>query len=248
MTMNFDYDQELKENKEKYPDLPTKEQLVLAFRNININERDKQMLAAHYYAPHRTASAKDLALSCGYTSYQVANTQYGRIANKLCSFLNRDYSFYIRILAVLCGWSNKGGVYWIMHPQVAEALEELGWVGGAPLDEEDWKQSVEEESRKAATRSPQERQARLAQAPRIPQQMEVRRREFRRNADVVAEVMFRAKGRCEDCGREAPFKRKSDGSPFLEIHHIITLAEGGEDTVQNALALCPNCHRKRHYG
>ncbi len=248
MTMDFDYDQELKKKIEKYSNLPTKQELVWAFQHIKTSSKDRQMLAAHYFAPNRTLTATELALKCGYRGYQGANSQLGRIAKKVCSFLERDYDLYIRILAVIPGWSNKGGVYWIMHPQVAEALEELGWVGGAPLDEEDWKQSVEEESRKAATRSPQERQARLAQAPRIPQQMEVRRREFRRNADVVAEVMFRAKGRCEDCGREAPFKRKSDGSPYLEIHHMRTLAEGGEDTVQNTLALCPNCHRKRHYG
>ncbi|MFM0350878.1 HNH endonuclease [Paraburkholderia sp. RL17-347-BIC-D] len=26
------------------------------------------------------------------------------------------------------------------------------------------------------------------------------------------------------------------------------LAQGGPDTVANAIALCPNCHRERHYG
>jgi 5-methylcytosine-specific restriction protein A len=28
----------------------------------------------------------------------------------------------------------------------------------------------------------------------------------------------------------------------------VMLAEGGEDTVENALALCPNCHRRLHFG
>ncbi len=40
----------------------------------------------------------------------------------------------------------------------------------------------------------------------------------------------------------------SDKTPYLEVHHRIPLAKKGEDTVANAIALCPNCHRKSHYG
>lgn len=71
---------------------------------------------------------------------------------------------------------------------------------------------------------------------------------FERSPHVVAHVLRRAKGRCEQCGQPAPFARKSDGSPYLEVHHIQTLAVGGLDTVANARAVCPNCHREAHYG
>ena len=71
---------------------------------------------------------------------------------------------------------------------------------------------------------------------------------FARNPDVVAEVLLRAKGKCEACKKSAPFKRKKDGQPYLEVHHKKQLAKGGLDTVKNAIALCPNCHRKAHYG
>ena len=40
----------------------------------------------------------------------------------------------------------------------------------------------------------------------------------------------------------------SDGLPFLEVHHLRQLADRGSDTVSNAVALCPNCHREAHYG
>jgi len=30
------------------------------------------------------------------------------------------------------------------------------------------------------------------------------------------------------------------------VHHIIPLADGGPDTLENVAALCPNCHRKMH--
>ncbi len=60
--------------------------------------------------------------------------------------------------------------------------------------------------------------------------------------------MRRASGKCELCGCDAPFYRASDGSPYLEVHHWITLSDGGEDTVENAGALCPNCHGQAHFG
>jgi 5-methylcytosine-specific restriction protein A len=92
------------------------------------------------------------------------------------------------------------------------------------------------------------RQARLARAPRVPQAVSASVIAFIRNPDVAAEVLERAAGRCERCKAKAPFRRASDNTPYLEVHHIIRLADGGEDTVDNAVALCPNCHRKSHYG
>ncbi|WP_415874108.1 HNH endonuclease [Domibacillus aminovorans] len=45
------------------------------------------------------------------------------------------------------------------------------------------------------------------------------------------------------CGHEAPFLHASNGTPYLEVHHVIPLSKGGDDTVVNAQSLCPNCHR-----
>ncbi|WP_434657333.1 HNH endonuclease [Sulfurimonas sp. NW9] len=68
---------------------------------------------------------------------------------------------------------------------------------------------------------------------------------YQRSAYVVEVVLRRAQGICELCDLEAPFKKK-DGTPYLEVHHIKQLAKGGPDTTDNAVALCPNCHRKMH--
>lgn len=69
-----------------------------------------------------------------------------------------------------------------------------------------------------------------------------------RNPYVVAERLQIAGGRCEKCGNNAPFIRKGNGAPYLEVHHIIQLSKGGLDKIENTEALCPNCHRQRHYG
>lgn len=68
-----------------------------------------------------------------------------------------------------------------------------------------------------------------------------------RDPAVVAWVLQEAKGTCELCKMPAPFVDR-DGLPFLEVHHVRMLADDGPDTVGNAVALCPNCHRKCHHG
>lgn len=92
------------------------------------------------------------------------------------------------------------------------------------------------------------RKKRLKAASPKPSQRVLIQNVFVRNADVVAEVLERADGHCEKCGKPAPFLRAKDKRPYLEVHHKITLASGGDDTVANAVAVCPNCHREAHHG
>jgi hypothetical protein len=70
---------------------------------------------------------------------------------------------------------------------------------------------------------------------------------FKRDPEVIAWVKQRAVGICELCEKKGPFLDK-DNQPFLEVHHILPLSDDGADTVDNAVALCPNCHRECHYG
>jgi 5-methylcytosine-specific restriction enzyme A len=67
-----------------------------------------------------------------------------------------------------------------------------------------------------------------------------------RSAAVQAWVLRQANGVCAACDKPAPFQ-KADGLPYLEIHHVKQLAAGGSDTPENAIAVCPNCHRALHY-
>lgn len=92
------------------------------------------------------------------------------------------------------------------------------------------------------------RNKRLQSANKVPLLIIATTKVYARNPDVVAEVLFRAKGYCEKCKRPAPFKKKKDGKPYLEVHHKVQLSDKGEDTVANAIALCPNCHRHQHFG
>jgi 5-methylcytosine-specific restriction protein A len=68
---------------------------------------------------------------------------------------------------------------------------------------------------------------------------------YDRDSNVRDWVFKNAKGKCEGCGQAAPFL-DTNGSPFLEVHHVRRLADKGSDRPTNAVALCPNCHRRCH--
>jgi len=68
-----------------------------------------------------------------------------------------------------------------------------------------------------------------------------------RSAAIRAYGLKRADGICEYCQAQAPFTT-SRGLPYLEIHHIRQLADGGPDHPEFVIGVCPNCHRRAHYG
>lgn len=80
----------------------------------------------------------------------------------------------------------------------------------------------------------------------LPSRSTYRCDESPRNPAVAAWVLRHALGSCELCGEFAPFRR-DDHRPYLEVHHLQPLAENGPDTVDNTVALCPNCHRRMHH-
>lgn len=127
-----------------------------------------------------------------------------------------------------------------VHTEFVGKLREMAAFDEASL-------SLNDQVTKALADTHETRALRLQQATTKPEQQIVLTRIFKRNPDVIAEVLLQAKGVCQGCDQAAPFLRK-DGRPYLEVHHRQPLAEDGVDTVENAIALCPNCHRERHYG
>jgi 5-methylcytosine-specific restriction protein A len=132
-------------------------------------------------------------------------------------------------------------------PKLIEHMESLKYASftfSQQARDEQFKEQVKKSIEEGSTK----RKKRLAKSSKIPRKYYATVALFERNPDVVAEALERAGDICELCGETAPFKRKSDGSPYLEVHHKIFLSNGGEDSVENAIALCPNCHREQHFG
>jgi 5-methylcytosine-specific restriction protein A len=70
---------------------------------------------------------------------------------------------------------------------------------------------------------------------------------FTRSQAIRDYVLARSGGRCERCETAAPFTTRN-GTPYLEVHHIRRLSDGGPDHPSYVAGLCPNCHREAHHG
>ena len=68
---------------------------------------------------------------------------------------------------------------------------------------------------------------------------------YSRNPKIRAAVLQMAAGRCERCD-QLGFLTVS-GTCYLETHHIVGVAESGPDSIDNVIAVCPNCHRQAHF-
>ena len=120
--------------------------------------------------------------------------------------------------------------------------------GGAtpyPLPEPIVSKSREQHEREAKRLSDAELEKRVKYSIKSPGTRQVTTTAYDRNTNVAELARRRSKGFCQLCELPAPFKDKK-GEPFLESHHIVWLSGSGEDSIENTVALCPNCHRKMH--
>lgn len=115
----------------------------------------------------------------------------------------------------------------------------------APIAEEDLEHANQQRAIKVKSLTDEELLARIQNISPVAGTVEVKSQRRQRNHYVVEMDKRRANGVCQLCKNPAPFARV-DGTPFLEVHHIIALSDGGEDSLENTVALCPNCHRKVH--
>ena len=116
------------------------------------------------------------------------------------------------------------------------------------LSEEEYAIKEFDEEKKAKCLSDLKLQEKASNCIRETRTIKVTSIRHYRNPYIVEYTKRKANGICYDCNTPAPFVIRGTGEPYLEIHHIIPLASGGEDSIENTIALCPNCHRKRHHG
>lgn len=211
---------------------PRAERYVAAFRAVaGLTDRHFQLPRLHYHAPERTVTVKRLAELVGYSNYSVANAQYGRLARLVGEQLN--YSPEPQRLGTLVTFDKRHGEWhWLMRPQVAEALESLGWVEGVGV-------LLPEEV--AAAAEPVVEGARV----RILVSVYERDPEARRRCLAVHGTT------CCICGFSfgAVYGEVAEG--FTHVHHLRPLSEAGGthqiDPVADLRPVCPNCHAVLHH-
>ncbi|MBQ0131186.1 MAG: HNH endonuclease [Comamonas sp.] len=206
-----------------------------------LNSEDHELLRYYLSLSNRSATAAQVRLALEYKSVGAVNLHVVRLAKKLAAFF--EYSPAILSNGLLQWWpclfdgeATAQGFMWTLREDIHNWYRDAYAIDMFHRDVY------------LAQFDAVERAKRLLSTSTTPKKKLVEIWVFERNPDVVAEVLCQAGGHCQCCGKTAPFLRKSDGSPYLEVHHRVPLAIGGEDSVANAIALCPNCHREAHYG
>ena len=114
-----------------------------------------------------------------------------------------------------------------------------------PPDPETLKREFEAQVHKEAGKELKSLEKTAKKKSAKPEAVVVETKVYQRDPTIAAYVKKKANGHCQLCGAAAPFIDQN-GDPFLECHHIDWLSKGGMDSVDNCVALCPNCHRKMH--
>lgn len=102
-----------------------------------------EMLQAQYRQPRRAITATNMAKEVGYKTYNGANLNYGKLAKKIAQELgyqpprapSGEPQWYTTLSTVnLPSNDTVDGHYeFVMIPELADALEKLGWVTRKPL-------------------------------------------------------------------------------------------------------------------
>lgn len=219
---------------------PTVAEYVRALTALGerVTDEHRALFRAHYYAPDRAATTKQLATWGGVTGWSVVNARYGKLGHAVCDELGikpelrpddsaRWWSVWSR------GWRTPDGFVWQMLPRVAEALEQLGWVrpaaGFTAADEVVGSDSLVEGAVCRVTVNAYERNP------------EARRRCIAAHGTT-----------CCICGFNFGAVYGSEAEGYTHVHHLRPLSEvGGEyvvNPVEDLRPVCPNCHAVLHLG
>lgn len=211
--------------------VPAPEQYAAAFRKvIDISDTQIQMLRLHYNSPKHTTTAIQLAHAVGYSHYSISNSQYGRLGHLVGDHL--EYKPTKTRLGTLVTFEKRQGEWhWIMRPEVAAALEQLGWVEGAAI-------LLPEEIAAATT-------------PLIEGAVcSVTVNAYERNPLARRRCILAHGARCAICGFNFGEAYGEVGDGYIHVHHLRPLSEiGGTytvDPVKDLRPVCPNCHSMLH--
>ncbi len=200
-----------------------------------INDTQMRLLVSLYSAPDRTATelANFAEVVGGYPS---VNAQYGRLGRMFCEATKFDPDVRpegtFRWWAVWSlGYSVKGrGFIWKMLPEVAEALEMLGWVIPQRVD------MAEEVDEKVTY---------IEGAV-----CKVTINAYERSPEARKKCIEWYGATCSVCGVSLDELYGDVARGLIHVHHICPLASIGSkykvDPIKDLRPVCPNCHAVVH--
>ncbi len=208
----------------------------LSLLGERVTEAHIRLFQAHYRVEKRASTASRLANLAGIEGrHPVVNSLYGKLGHAFCDVLGikpqlrpddtyRWWSVWSR------GWNTPEGFVWEMLPQVAEALEQLGWVELVAF--------VSPDEVPAGTQLVEGGVSRITVNA------------YERNTKAREQCIAAHGANCCICGFNfgAVYGEIAEG--YIHVHHLRPLSETGGEYVVNPIEdlrpVCPNCHAVLH--
>lgn len=223
--------------------VPSAAEYVAGLRKIQSRINDKQMrlLQKQYAAPGRSVTAPELAKLAGVSSHQVVNLNYGKLGHLFCDETGLEAPIGDEAELKVAKWwtvwsigySTHEGFLWEMHPEVAEALEILGWVTVQSSTLPTFPDEVAEN-----------------QIFREGAVCKVSVNAYERNPRARQQCIKHYGTSCCVCGFNFGECFGELGEGFIHVHHLCPISEIAEeyeiDPVEDLRPVCPNCHAMIH--
>jgi 5-methylcytosine-specific restriction protein A len=211
---------------------------ALTALDARVTDEHRSLFRVHYHAPDRAATAKQIAEWAGVAHWGTVNLRYARLGREVCDQLGikpqlRPNNTYRWWSVWSRGWNTPGGFVWQMLPQVATALERLGWVSASAGF------TLPDEVAGSAT---------LVEGAVC----RVTVNAYERSPEARRQCIAAHGTACCICGFSfgAAYGEVAEG--YIHVHHLRPLSEvGGEyevDPVEDLRPVCPNCHAVLHLG
>ena len=212
---------------------PTAEDYARALSVVNVTAHQLAMLRTHYAAPLRTLSPEAMSLKLGWPNGASSHLHYGRLARKVREKLNwsTEAAGDEEQLSALVTFGKAGGeVVWVLRPEVAAALEILGWIDLASILYADEKPFADD----------------LFDGLRAARSVETYQKALAARQQCLA-----AHGtQCAVCAVRLEEVYGTLAAGFIEVHHLQPLSRIGRESAldpkRDLRPVCPNCHRMLH--
>jgi len=215
----------------------TKEQYKSALSSDGVLKDDNiELLSFLFYSPQCEATAPQITSALGLGDKAgPANAKLGNLGKRIAKYLSIDMPErennspgWWKIIAY--GEQKPEGFTWLLRPELAEALIELGL--------------LDEEEKIFPEIVPADIQLKEGTSK------SVRVNIYERNPVARKLCINHYGAQCVVCGFDFEEEYGVVGAGFIHVHHLIELAEIGEEYKVNPVTdlrpVCPNCHAMIH--
>lgn len=214
---------------------PSVTEYRMALNAVGATELQRQILELHYNAPGRTITATEVARVLGFNHYSTVNGQYGRLGRRIREYLGSAADSIDQRLGMLVTFHRRNNEWhWTMRPEVAEALESLGWIT--------WS--------KFPSLIPEEINGEAAGELFEGASVKITVNAYERNREARRKCLEIHGATCAVCDFDFGQVYGDFAAGYIHVHHLRPLSEIGMEYVVNPAEdlrpVCPNCHAVIH--